>query len=135
MFSLDTHLLVVEDMKSIRSILVTQLGLLGFKNITECDSGQAAFQLLKSAQYPIELVISDIEMPQGNGIDLLKLVRGDRQLKHLPFVIVSIVSKKELMLEAIRNGATGYIMKPFNPPSLATQLGAAWKRHQEIIAP
>jgi two-component system chemotaxis response regulator CheY len=114
---LDKPVLVADDLSNMRADLVKILKSLGFKNIKEVQDGMEAWDELRSeAQYgvPYEIIFSDINMPQMDGLALLKAVRFLEVYKTKPFFIVSTENEKGTILKAILEGATDYIIKPFS---------------------
>ena len=93
---------------------------LGFLNISEADDGPSALQLLKEGSYG--LVISEWNMPSMSGLELLKAIRSDENLKEIFFVLVTAEATKENIIEAIQSGANNYIVKPFTTDILQKKL-------------
>ena len=112
--------LVVDDFSTMRRIVRNLLKELGFTNVDEAEDGVAALSKLRSAQF--DFVVSDWNMPNMTGIDLLKNIRGDAQLKHLPVLMVTAEAKKENIIEAAQAGASGYVVKPFTAATLEEKL-------------
>jgi two-component system chemotaxis response regulator CheY len=98
---------------------------LGFTNIDEAEDGVAALQKLKGE--PFDFVVSDWNMPNMTGIDLLKAIRADAALKHLPVLMVTAEAKKENIIEAAKAGASGYVVKPFTAATLDEKLTKIFK--------
>lgn len=107
----DMKILVVDDFSTMRRIIKNLLRDLGFNNVSEADDGLTALPMLKSGSY--DLLITDWNMPGMQGIDLLKEVRADDSLKHIPVLMVTAEQKKEQIVEAAQAGVNGYIVKPF----------------------
>lgn len=128
MFDSDISILVVDDMGTMRKIVMKACQTIGFKNFTEAADGALAWEALNAAKPPIGLIISDWNMPNCAGIDLLKRVRGDSRYAHLPFLLVTAESEKTQIVEALTNKVSGYLIKPFNPESLRRQLEEAYKK-------
>lgn len=112
--------LVVDDFSTMRRIVRNLLKELGFSNVEEAEDGQVALHKLRNS--PFDFVVSDWNMPNMTGIELLKNVRADPQLKHLPFLMVTAEAKKENIIEAATAGASGYIVKPFTAATLDEKL-------------
>lgn len=125
MFSADTPILVVDDMSTMRKIVIKNCKELGFVQFTEAADGKIAWETL-NAGTRIGLIISDWNMPNCTGMDLLKRVRGDSRFKHLPFILVTAESEKTQILEAIQAAVSGYVVKPFTADSLKKQLEQAY---------
>lgn len=117
----DMKILVVDDFPTMRKIVKTLLGQLGFKNFTEAEHGAEALTILR-ANPEIEMVVSDWNMPQMTGLELLKAVRADEKLKHLPFLMVTAEAEKENIIEAVKSGVSNYVVKPFTAATLQEKL-------------
>ena len=112
--------LVVDDFSTMRRIIRNLLKEMGFTNVDEAEDGTAALHKLKTQAY--EFVISDWNMPNMTGIELLRAVRADPQIKHLPFLMITAEAKRENIIEAATAGANGYIVKPFTAAVLEEKL-------------
>jgi two-component system chemotaxis response regulator CheY len=119
-------ILVVDDFSTMRRIVKNCLSQLGFKNITEAEDGQIALNKLLEGNF--ELVISDWNMPNMMGIDLLRAVRANEKLKSLPFLMVTAEAQKENVIEAAKAGVSNYIVKPFTADALQTKLEAVFAK-------
>ena len=108
--------LIVDDFSTMRRIVRSLLKEMGCNNADEAEDGQVALQMLKAQKY--DFVVSDINMPIMNGFDLLKAVKADEQLRHLPVLMVTAEARKEDILMAAQSGAAGYIVKPFTKTTL-----------------
>ena len=130
--SLDHNMpiLVVDDFSTMRRIVKTCLRQIGFENVSEAEDGAVALQKLKNAGTPFSLVISDWNMPNMMGIDLLKAVRGDDSLKTIPFVMVTAEAQQENVIEAARAGVSNYIVKPFTADALQSKLEAVFAKRK-----
>ncbi len=104
-------ILIVDDFSTMRRIEKNILKHLGFNEIDEAGDGAEALQKLKSKKY--DFIISDWNMPNMEGIDLLRAVRADPDLKELPFLMVTAEAEKASVLTAIKEGVSNYIVKPF----------------------
>ncbi len=113
---LKMKILVVDDMSTMRRIIKNALRQLGFLNIEEAEDGQVALQKVK--QWPVDLIITDWNMPNMDGLDLLKAIREDPTYKQIPVLMVTAQAEQKSVLEAIRAGATNYIVKPFTADTL-----------------
>lgn len=108
----EEYVVVAEDSPPNRTILVLLLKKLGFK-VFECEDGQLAWeQMKKNADKNIVAVISDMMMPNMDGMELLRRVRGSDQFAKVPFVFVTAISEKDYIFEAKNLKANGYILKP-----------------------
>lgn len=112
--------LVVDDFATMRRIVKGVLKQLGFADIIEAENGSAALEELKKEQ--VGLIVSDWNMPKMTGLDLLKAVRNDADLKHIPFIMVTAEGQKENVLEAVKSGVSNYIVKPFTPETFSEKL-------------
>ncbi len=112
--------LIVDDFSTMRRIVRGLLKEMGCNNADEAEDGAVALQMLKSQRY--DFVVSDINMPNMNGFDLLKAVKADDQLKHLPVLMVTAEARKEDIVLAAQSGAAGYIVKPFTKATLEEKL-------------
>ena len=113
-----THLkfLVVDDFSTMRRIVRGLLREMGCNNAEEAEDGAVALQMLKAQKF--DFVVSDINMPNMNGFDLLKAVKADDTLKHIPVLMVTAEARKEDIVLAAQSGAAGYIVKPFTKATL-----------------
>ena len=114
------NVLVVDDADTMRRIVCNLLRGLGMKNLREAENGTAALQELKAKK--ADLVVSDWNMPVMSGIELLRAIRADDDLKHIPVLMVTAEAKKENIIEAVQAGASNYIVKPFNAKTLEEKL-------------
>ena len=112
--------LVVDDFSTMRRIVRNLLKELGFTNVDEAEDGQVALHKLKNGQF--EFVVTDWNMPNMRGIELLRAIRADAQLKHLPVLMDTAEAKKENIIEAATAGASGYVVKPFTAATLDEKL-------------
>jgi two-component system chemotaxis response regulator CheY len=112
--------LVVDDFATMRRIVKGVLKQLGFGNIIEAEDGAAALSELKKDKFG--LVVSDWNMPNMTGLDLLKAVRGDAGLKGIPFIMVTAEGQKENVIEAVKAGVSNYVVKPFTPETFGEKL-------------
>jgi len=116
----NTKFLVVDDFSTMRRIVRNLLKELGFSNVQEAEDGVDALNKLRSDQF--DFVVSDWNMPNMTGIELLRAIRGDASLKHLPVLMVTAEAKKENIIEAAQAGASGYVVKPFTAATLDEKL-------------
>lgn len=116
----DMWVLIVDDYKTMLRIIRNLLKQLGFDNVDEATDGSTALQRMRDKPYG--LVISDWNMEPMTGLQLLREVRADAQLKHIPFVMVTAESKTENVIAAKEAGVTNYIVKPFNAETLKQKL-------------
>ena len=109
-------ILVVDDFPTMRRIVRSLLKELGFTNVEEAEDGQEALGKLKSGDF--EFVVSDWNMPNLDGLEMLKQIRADEAMKALPVLMVPAEAKKENIVAAAQAGANGYIVKPFTLKSI-----------------
>jgi two-component system chemotaxis response regulator CheY len=113
-------ILIVDDFSTMRKIVKNILLQLGFKDILEADDGTTALELLKKQK--VDLIISDWNMHKMPGIELLKTIRSDGELKNIKFIMVTAEAQKENVIEAIKCGVNQYVIKPFTPETLKEKL-------------
>jgi two-component system chemotaxis response regulator CheY len=104
-------ILIVDDFATMRKVIRNLLKQGGFENVLEAEDGVAALKVLKSQQ--VDFIISDWNMPNMSGLELLKAVRGDDELKALPFLMVTAEALKDNVVAAVKAGVSNYIVKPF----------------------
>lgn len=112
--------LVVDDFSTMRRIITNILKQCGVEDITEADDGDVALKMIQSEKY--DFIVSDWNMPKMQGIDLLRKIRENPELKQLPFLLITAEAKKENIIAAAHAGADGYIVKPFNQATLYEKL-------------
>jgi len=118
--------LIVDDFSTMRRIIKNLLRDLGFTNTFEADDGNTALPMLRDGDF--EFVVTDWNMPIMQGIDLLKEIRKDPKLKHLPVLMVTAEAKREQIIEAAQAGVNGYIVKPFTAVTLKEKLDKVFER-------
>jgi len=131
MFPPKTRILVVDDMGPLRAIVKGQLKDLGFTDILEASDGHRAIEVLKTEflkGQPVELILSDWNMPVMKGIEFLKLVRADKRLGPLPFIMITAESERTLVMDAVKAGVSSYIMKPFTSTMLEAKMKTVWTK-------
>jgi two-component system chemotaxis response regulator CheY len=116
----NTKFLVVDDFSTMRRIVRNLLKELGFSNVQEAEDGVEALTKLRGDTF--DFVVSDWNMPNMTGIELLRAIRADDKLKHLPVLMVTAEAKKENIIEAAKAGASGYVVKPFTAATLDEKL-------------
>ena len=112
----DLKFLVVDDFSTMRRIVRALLKEMGCNKVEEAEDGAVALQMLKANRF--DFVVSDINMPNMNGFDLLKAIKADENLKRLPVLMVTAEARKEDILLAAQSGAAGYVVKPFTKATL-----------------
>jgi two-component system, chemotaxis family, chemotaxis protein CheY len=113
-------ILIVDDFATMRKVIRNLLKQSGYENVTEAEDGVAAMNVLKSTK--IDFVISDWNMPNMTGIELLRAVRSDNELSALPFLMVTAESLKDNVVEAVKAGVSNYIVKPFTAEVLGEKI-------------
>ncbi|HOA92257.1 MAG TPA: chemotaxis response regulator CheY [Quisquiliibacterium sp.] len=116
----DMKFLIVDDFSTMRRIIRNLLKEIGYGNADEAEDGQVALSKLRSGHF--DFVVSDINMPNMNGFELLGNIRSDSGLKHLPVLMVTAEARKEDIVQAAQGGASGYIVKPFTKATLEEKL-------------
>ncbi len=123
-------ILVVDDMSSMRNVMVHMLINLGYNQTDEASSGLQALKMLRLDNY--ELLITDLHMPNLDGEQLLRKVRGDKKLHNLPVLMVSSEDDKVKIMQLIEGDVTGFMVKPFNLNTLKKQIN--WIRNNINVA-
>lgn len=131
MFDSTTRVLVVDDMMTMRKIVSKICKELGFVDITEAVNGAEAWQKITEAKVPFNIIISDWNMPQSTGLDLLKRVRTDSRFSKTPFVMVTAEAEQGQIIEAVTAKVSGYIVKPFSTDMLREKLLSIYSKMQE----
>lgn len=108
--------LIVDDFSTMRRIVRNLLKESGFAEADEAEDGVAAMHKLRNSKF--DFVVTDINMPNMNGFELLSAIKGDEKLKHLPVLMVTAEARKEDIVLAAQSGAAGYIVKPFTKATL-----------------
>ena len=122
----DMKILIVDDFSTMRRIIKNLLRDLGFTNTAEADDGQTALPMLQNGKF--DFLVTDWNMPGMQGIDLLKNVRADANLKDLPVLMVTAESKRDQIVEAAEAGVNGYIVKPFTAATLKEKIDKIFER-------
>jgi two-component system chemotaxis response regulator CheY len=112
----DLKFLIVDDFSTMRRIVRGLLKEMGCNNADEAEDGAIALNMLKAQKF--DFVVSDINMPNMNGFDLLKAIKAEDSLKHIPVLMVTAEARKEDIVLAAQSGAAGYIVKPFTKATL-----------------
>lgn len=112
----DLRFLVVDDFSTMRRIIRGLLKEIGCNNVDEAEDGAVALNMLRNQRH--DFVVSDINMPNMNGFELLKAIKADATLKHVPVLMVTAEARKEDIVLAAQSGAAGYIVKPFTKATL-----------------
>jgi two-component system chemotaxis response regulator CheY len=120
--------LIVDDFSTMRRIVRNLLKEIGYQNADEAEDGVSALQKLRTGRF--DFVVSDVNMPNMNGFELLRTIRADAALSAMPVLLVTAEAKKEDIISAAQAGASGYIVKPFTKATLEDKLNAIIERVQ-----
>lgn len=126
MFDLKMKILVVDDFSTMRRIIKNILKQLGYENIEEAEDGVQALSKLKSGVF--NFVVSDWNMPNMDGFELLSKVRSDPALKNLPFLMVTAEAEKDKVVAAIKAGVNNYVVKPFTAEVLKEKMDRVFEK-------
>ena len=118
------RVVIVDDYTTMLRILRNLLRQLEINNVEEASDGDSAYLLMH--KNPPDLVISDWNMVPVSGLDLLRKVRADAKLKHIPFIMVTAESKTENVIAAKQAGVSNYIVKPFNADTLRAKIASVF---------
>ena len=132
MIDTSIKVLVVDDMSTMRRIVKNVLKQIGFSDMIEAENGQDALNKLKAGD--IGLVVSAWNMPVMQGIELLRAVRADAELKYLPFLMVAAEAQKENIVEAVQSGVSNYVVKPFTAEALQEKLEKIFSKADPVKA-
>jgi two-component system chemotaxis response regulator CheY len=124
--------LVVDDFSTMRRIVRNLLKELGFANVDEAEDGAVALAKLTGEVF--DFVITDWNMPNLDGLTLLKQIRANPQLKRLPVLMITAEAKKENIIAAAQAGASGYIVKPFTAATLSEKLNKIFEKLEKEAA-
>lgn len=114
--------LVVDDQFSVRQMTRLALEKIGVRLIHEAENGQEA--LFKALAQPLDLIISDFNMPEMDGIGLLRAVRGHQAIRKVPFILITGRGDRELVVKAAQAGVNNYVVKPFDEATLRQKMEA-----------
>jgi len=118
-------ILVIDDMATMRKIIKNMLGQIGFTNIDEADDGATALPMIEGATSsgePYEFIVSDWNMPQMTGLELLKTLRASDQYKALPFLMITAEAEQGNVVIAVKAGVSNFIVKPFSAQVLKEKI-------------
>lgn len=118
--------LVVDDFTTMRRIVRNLLKELGFNNVEEAEDGADALTKLRTGAF--DFVVSDWNMPNMDGLQLLQAIRADGSLGTLPVLMVTAEAKKENIIAAAQAGASGYVVKPFTAATLEEKLNKIFEK-------
>ncbi|HEY4619299.1 MAG TPA: chemotaxis response regulator CheY [Nitrospirota bacterium] len=120
MLDLKMKVLVVDDFSTMRRIVKNILKQIGYSDIEEAEDGNSALARLRQGGFG--LVVSDWNMPNMTGLDLLKAIRADNALNNMPVLMVTAEAKKENVMDAIKAGVNNYVVKPFTADILKEKI-------------
>jgi two-component system chemotaxis response regulator CheY len=118
--NLKMNILVVDDFSTMRRIITNVLKQLGYENISEAEDGTKALSILETQ--PVDFVITDWNMPQMSGLDLLKAIRANKDKKNIPVLMVTAEAMQENIIAAAQAGVNNYIVKPFDAKTLSDKI-------------
>ncbi len=119
-------ILVVDDFSTMRRIIRNLLRELGFDNAEDADDGATALPMLKTGRF--DFLITDWNMPIMEGIDLVRAIRADAELRELPILMVTAEARREQIVAAAEAGVNGYIVKPFTAQTLEQKIAKIFER-------
>ncbi len=125
MFNINTKFLVVDDFSTMRKIIKKVLDEIGYKNVVEAVDGKNALEVISASFQngePVQFVISDWNMPNMQGIELLRACKENPSYKSLPFMLVTAESEQAQIIEAAKAGVSEYVVKPFNAATLKAKI-------------
>ena len=131
MFPADTRFLIIDDTKTIRSLLKEILRNLGYEKVDEAEDGNQGLNMMTreaDTEKPYEFIICDWNMPGLTGIELLEKRNADMRFKKVPFLMVTIESEREYVLKAVTMGVSDFVVKPFSEATVKAKIESIWSR-------
>lgn len=119
-------ILVVDDFPTMRRTIRNLLKDLGYENVDEAEDGAIGLEKLRNGSF--DFVVSDWNMPNLDGLEMLKQIRADANLANLPVLMVTAEAKKENIIAAAQAGASGYVVKPFTAATLEEKLNKIFEK-------
>ena len=116
-------ILVVDYSSTMRRIIINTLNKIGYSDYTEAANGREGVE--KLAAVPIDMIITDWNMPEMSGVDFIRAVRANDQTKHLPVIMVTTNAAQEDIVQALDAGVNNYVVKPFTPDTIKERIQAA----------
>jgi len=110
------RILTVDDSATMRRIIRNALKAMGYEDVLEADNGKTGLAMIE--RDGVEFVITDWSMPVMTGLELVRAIRAQPTLAHLPILMVTALGQKDDIVQAIAAGVDGYIVKPFDPETL-----------------
>ena len=124
----ETHFLIVDDYSTIRNLVTSQLLDFGFSgNFSEAENVDEAIEIM--GETPVDFIISDWNMPGKTGFEFLKWVRAQDKYAKLPFLILTTENEQEKILDAISEGASNFLLKPWEEEALSEKIQLAFQQH------
>jgi len=114
--------LLIDDSTTMRKIQRRALSALGIETVDEASNGREGVDKLKEENYSYNIVLLDMNMPEMGGMEVLKTVRADPASNNIPIIMCTSVADKEQVMEAIKSGASNYVVKPFTPEDLQKKI-------------
>lgn len=114
------RILIVDDFATMRKVIRNLLKQVGYENIVEAEDGAIALRTLKAQN--VDFIISDWNMPNMSGLELLKAVRADGELSKTPFLMVTAEALQDNVIAAVKAGVSNYIVKPFTAEVLNSKI-------------
>lgn len=128
MFDSYSKILVIDDMQTMRNIVSRNLKSLGYLKQAAAEDGDLAWELIQAEEVPFDIIVSDWNMPNCSGLDLLKRVRADSRFEKTVFILLTAESEITQVQEALQAGVDNYIVKPFSPQQLEKKLFETFNR-------
>jgi len=122
--------IVIDDMMTMRKILIKMMQGMGFKNLEQADDGATAWPMIEAAfksGEPYDFIVSDWNMPQMSGLDLLKKVRSTEEIKTTPFLMVTAEAEQANVVKVVQAGVSNFVVKPFNQETLKHKIAQVFK--------
>ena len=120
------RILVVDDSSTMRRIIINTLNKIGYSDCTEASNGREGVERLAAG--PVDMIITDWNMPEMSGVDFIRAVRASDQFKHLPVLMVTTNAAQEDIVQALDAGVNNYVVKPFTPDTIKERIQAALKQ-------
>jgi len=128
MFDNKTQVLVVDDMMTVRMVMVQCLADLGFTNVIQATNGQLAWDAITADNSQVGFVVSDWNMPKLTGVELVRLLRANKKYAQIPFLLATTESETTKVVEAVKAGVDDYVVKPFNVSTLKEKFENIYKK-------
>ena len=116
------RILVVDDSTTMRRILINTLSKLGYTDVVDASNGREGLDRLAAA--PVDLVITDWNMPEMSGIEFIRAMRANDKFKSIPTLMVTTNAAKDDIVEALKAGVNNYVVKPFTPAVIKEKIEA-----------